>query len=187
LGGKKGYMKKVIIAILATTPIFMSSPGLAAEKVCWPLHFAGVTLGITTDLQVSRLLGKGIFRKSDGDTGGRVFVDKARTATLHTVSYTDFVVGEVTVSAGVPKLSEKQLSKAETKFFDPQEGFGNWHALKLGSTEVEVRKNLGEPSEKDDKGGWVYYTSCACETPEYFTIYFTKGRITKVVFSAPAG
>ncbi len=67
------------MAMLAASTFFTSSPGLAAEKenVCWPLHFAEVTLGISTDPQVTRLIGKGIFRKDEGDTGGRVFVDKA--------------------------------------------------------------------------------------------------------------
>jgi hypothetical protein len=189
LGGKEEEMKTHMIVMLALTAICISSPGMAAEreKVCWPLHFAGVALGITSDSQVSRLLGKGIPAADTGDSGGRIFVDKAHTAKLQAVYFTDQIVGEVTISVGVGGLSKEEMSKAETAFFDPAEGFGNWHALKLGSTEAEVIKNLGEPSEKDEKGGWVYYTSCACEIPEYFTIYFTMGRITKVVFSSPAG
>ncbi len=181
-------MKKRII-LIASILVSIASSGLAAEKekVCWPLHFAGVTLGISTDPQVARLLGKGLFRKSDGDTGGRVFVDKAHTATIHTVSFTDQIVGELTLSVGTGSLTKAELKKAETAYFNPKDGFGNWHALKLGSTEAEVTQNLGEPSEKDKLGGWVYYASCACEIPEYFTIYFTKGRITKVTFSVPAG
>ena len=180
-------MENQMIAILTLITICISSIGMAAEKVCWPLHFAGITLGITTDSQVSRLLGNGIFRKNEGDSGGRVFVDKNHTVTLHTVSFTDKIVGEVALSLGVVGLSKAELSEAETNFLDPQEGFGNRHALKLGSTEIEVVKNLGEPPEKNKNGGWVYYTACACEIPEYFTIYFINGRIAKVVFSAPAG
>jgi len=185
---EKDKMKKRII-LIASILLSIASSGLTAEKekVCWPLHFAGVTLGISTDPQVIRLLGKGIFRKSDGDTGGRVFVDKNHTATIHTVSFTDQVVGELTLSVGTESLTKAELKKAETAYFSPLDGFGNWHALKLGSKEAEVTQNLGEPSEKDKLGGWVYYTSCACEIPEYFTIYFTDGRITKVIFSAPAG
>lgn len=182
-------MKIRQVVMVVTTAICISSPGLSAEKenVCWPLHFAGVALGITSGSQVSRLLGKGIAAADTGDSGGRIFVDKAHTATLQTVYFTDQIVGEVTVSVGIGSLSKEEMSKAETVFFNPAEGFGNQHALKLGSTEAEVVKNLGEPSEKDEKGGWVYYTSCACEIPEYFRIYFTAGHITKVVFSSPAG
>ncbi len=167
--------------------ICISSIGMAAEKVCWPLNFAGVTLGITTDPQVTRLLGEGLFQKNVPDTGERIFVDKKHTATLQTVSFTDWVVGEVTLAAGVEGISKTDLRKAESSFFNPEDGFGNWHELQLGSTQAEVEQNLGEPAEKDENGGWVYYTACACELPEYFTIYFTKGRIGKVVFSAPPG
>jgi hypothetical protein len=175
--------------VLVTMAISISSPVKAdqRENVCWPLHFAGVSLGITSDSQVSRLLGKGIPATNTGDSGGRIFVDKNHTATLQTIYFTDQIVGEVSISVGTGGLTEADLSKAETSYFNPMEGFGNWHALKLGSTEAEVLKNLGGPAEKDENGGWVYYTSCACEIPEYFTIFFTTGRITKVVFSSPAG
>jgi len=186
VGRQKEKMKNISV-IIAVILLPFASPATAAEKVCWPLHFAGVTLGITTDPEVARLLGKGIFRKNEGDTGGRVFVDKAHTATLHTASFTDYIVGELTISVGTESLTKAELITAESDYFNPKDGFGNWHALRLGSTEAEVTKNLGTPAEKDQKSGWVYYTSCACEIPEYFTIYFTKGRITKVVFSAPAG
>ena len=64
---------------------------LPLSPVCWPLNFAGITLGVTTDSEVQRLLGKGVFRKDEGDTGGRYFIDSKHTATLHTVSYTDTV------------------------------------------------------------------------------------------------
>jgi hypothetical protein len=185
-GRKWKQMRKRIAIIVISLAFLLSSTGMAErkEKVCWPLHFAGITLGITTDPEVTRLIGNGVFRKDEGDAGGRVFVDKNHTATLHTVSFTDQVVGEVTVSSGVAGLSESELSMAETSFFDPNYGFGNWHALKLGSTQSEVVKNLGEPAEKNKQSGWVYYTACACEIPECFTIYFTNGRVTKVVFGA---
>ena len=32
--------------------------------VCWPLNFSGVTLGVTSDPEVERLLGKGILAKT---------------------------------------------------------------------------------------------------------------------------
>jgi hypothetical protein len=182
-------MRNRVAVFVICSAVLLSSTGVAEkkEKVCWPLHFAGITLGITTDSEVTRLIGNGLFRKDNGFTGGRVFVDKNHTATLHTVSLTDQVVGEVTVSSGVSGLSKTELSKAESSFFNANYGFGNWHALNLGSTQTEVVKNLGAPAEKNKEGGWVYYTACVCEISEYFTIYFTNGRITKVVFSAPAG
>jgi hypothetical protein len=75
---------------------------LKRGTVCWPLNFSGVTLGVTSDSEVERLLGTGVARKNEGDMGGRYFVDKGRTATLHVVSYTDSIVGELTLRESTP-------------------------------------------------------------------------------------
>ena len=157
-------------------------------SVCWPLHFSGITLAETTDSEVQRLLGNGVFRKNEGDTGARYFVDLKHTATLHVVSYTDFVVGEVTLRAGIdPALKGNEVKRAETRWLKPDEGFGNWHELRLGATKDEVLKNLGEPKERINANDWQYATTCACEIPEYFDLFFQQGHLAKVVFSAPAG
>jgi hypothetical protein len=114
---------------------------LPPGTVCWPLHFSGISLGLTTDSEVQRLLGKGVARKAEGDTGGRYFIDEEHTATLHVVSYTDYVVGEVTLRAGVdPAVPTNELKQAESKWFKPADGFGNWHALRLGSSRDDVAK-----------------------------------------------
>jgi hypothetical protein len=173
----------LLFALVALT----TSSAAAAEKVCWPLNFAGITLGVSTEPQVRRLLGDGIFRKEEGFTGGRIYVDKNHTATLHVVFFTDAVAGELTLAEGVASLPIDALSSAESMHFNPAEGFGTWRALRLGSTEAEVIKNLGEPEKRTEDGGWVYYTTCACETPNFFTIHFRSGRVASLVLSAPAG
>jgi len=145
-----------------------------------------LTLGVTTDSEVQRLLGNGVFREDEGDTGGRYFVDSKHTATLHTESYTDAVVGEVTVEEGVT-VKPTETEAAVSQWFNPQQGFGNWHALHLGSTKRAVKKNLGKPVKGSSKDAWRYDSKCSCEIDVFFTVYFKKDRIHKVVFSAPAG
>ena len=159
---------------------------LPLSPVCWPPHFAGIVLGVTTDPEVKRLLGNGLHSKSEGDSGGRYFVDTKGTATLHSVSYTDWVVGELTLEEGVT-VAVKDRKAATSKWFDPAQGFGNWHALHLGSTKEEVRKNLGAPAPESGDNSWRYDSKCACELEVFFTIYFKNDRINKVVFSAPPG
>lgn len=178
------------IAILLTmsgraqSPESVEPPG----SVCWPLNFSGVVLGVTTNSQVERLLGPGVVRADEGETGGRYFTDTKGTATLHVISYTDYVVGEVTLSAGVePVIKSTEQKLASSKWFNPEEGFGKWHALRLGSSKEEVAKNLGQPKKKMTSDEWRYDTICACELPEYFTIFFKNDRVTKIVFSAPPG
>ena len=160
----------------------------SSKPVCWPLHFSGVVLGITSDSEVQRILGNGAHRPDQGDAGGRYFLNTKRTATLHVVSFTDAIVGEVTLTQGVdPAIQVAELKAATTQFFDPEHGFGNMHALRLGSTKAEVLKNLGPPEGDQTSSDWRYSSGCACELPEYFTISFRKGRVYQVVFSAPPG
>lgn len=156
--------------------------------VCWPLHFAGITLGISTDSHVQRLLGRGVFRATEGDTGGRYYIDKHAKATLHVVSYTDSIVGEVTISEGVSsEIAATERKKAVTPWFTPEEGFGNWHALRLGASKDDVLKNLGKPEKEISPDEWQYSVACTCELPEYFTLSFRSGRLVKIIFSAPPG
>jgi hypothetical protein len=148
--------------------------------VCWPLHFAGITLGINTDSEVQRLLGTGISR-DEIDEVSRFFVDPQGSATLHVKSCTDAIVCEVTVQEGIA-VKPTEVSKATSKWFHPLAGFGNWHALHLGSTKDEVRKNLGDPINGNTTDSWRYDSACVCEIPTGFTVYFKNNRINKVVF-----
>ena len=171
---------KFIITVIFVFALSLSFQAIAQEKlsnsnVCWPLNFAGITAGVNNDDQVVRLLGKGIFQKNAGDTGGRIFVDKKHTSTLQLICYTDRIVGDIILSAGIENLPPNEWKKAESAYFNPIEGFGNWHSLHLGSTEEEVIINLGQPESKGKDGGWRYLTNCTCEIQDFFTIYFEKG------------
>lgn len=153
--------------------------------VCWPLHFAGITLLVNHDLQVQRLLGHGVFRNDEGHTGGRYFVDAKRTATLHIIEGVDSVAEEIIVQSGIAReLKLGEVSSAESKWFNAQEGFGNWGALRLGSTTDDVLKNLGQPKKKLTPTKWEYETVCACELPETLTITFKSGRVWQLALSA---
>lgn len=187
-------MKRTLVASFAVglscvaLAAFCQELKLPPGTVCWPLHFSGITLGLTTDPEVERLLGKGVVRKSERDTGGRYFIDEEHTATLHVVSYTDYVVGEVTLRMGIdPSVHANELKQAESRWFKPADGFGNWHALRLGSSREEVAKNLGQPKKKIAANDWRYESICECELPEFFDVFFRDEKVVKVVFSAPDG
>jgi len=155
---------------------------------CWTMHFAGVVPGVTTDPQVARLLGPGVHRLKEGDTGARYFINAARTATLRIETCTYLVVCEMSLESGVlPTLSPNEQARAVSAQFDLAEGFGNWHKLGLGSTKADVVANLGEPARKEGEDSWVYDSERACELPEYLTLVFAAGKIVRVIFSAPPG
>ena len=95
-------MNRVLLGgcILLTSSVFTvraQELKLKHGSVCWPLHISGITLGETNDSEVLRLLGKGLERTGQVETAGRFFTNKGHTATLHVISYTDEVVGEVTL------------------------------------------------------------------------------------------
>jgi hypothetical protein len=150
------------------------------SPVCWPPHYAGITPGVTTDSEVQRLLGTGIVR-DEIDELLRYFVDPGASATLHVKSCTDLIVCEVEVQEGIA-VKQTEVGEATSKWFSPLAGFGNWHALHLGSTKDEVRKNLGEPVKGSPTDTWQYDSTCTCEIPSFFTVYFKDNRIYKVVF-----
>lgn len=92
----------VLVLLLTFASLRSGSPaspaGIPKGTLCWPLNFAGITIGVNTDSQVRRLLGKGAFRQDEGHTGGRYFIDVNHTATLHIVEGVDQVVEELTVA-----------------------------------------------------------------------------------------
>ncbi len=175
-------LSTLILLTLSTTGSVEASK--AKGSVCWPLHFAGITVGVTTDPQVQRLLGKGVFRPDEGHTGGRYFLDAKHTATLHIVEGVDKMVELLTVRVGVdPTIKTSERDLAVSKWFEPHEGFGNWHQLQLGSSSNEVLENLGEPKLKT-RAEWTYETTCACELPEYLTVKFQGSRVVELNLSA---
>jgi hypothetical protein len=178
----------VVVLLLALASVGQSSsPASSATRkgtVCWPLNFAGITIGVNTDAQVQRLLGKGVLRHGEGHTGGRYFIDVNNTATLHIVEGVDQVVEELTVVEGVsPEITASERAIATSEWFVPREHFGNWHALHLGSTEHEVLANLGEPQKKISANEWQYESTCACELPDYLSVSFKGGRLVQLALS----
>jgi hypothetical protein len=183
-------MRTLLLALLVALASLdsSSSPSPAGTRkgtVCWPLNFAGITVDVNTDSQVQRVLGKGVFREDEGHTGGRYYVDSNSTATLHIVEGVNRVVEELTVAEGLSnKIKMSERAGAISKWFDPHEPFGNYHALHLGSTKEEVLSNLGEPQKRINLNKWQYESTCACEIPAYFTVSFKAGRLIQLELSA---
>jgi len=179
----------VLVVLMTLASLRSGSPASAAGKprgtVCWPLNFAGITVDVNTDSQVQRLVGKGVFRQDEGHTGGRYFIDASHTATLHIVEGVDQVVEELTVTEGVShEIKTSEQANATSKWFDPHEPFGNYHALHLGSTKEQVLSNLGQPQKRVNPNEWRYESTCACEIPSYLTVSFKAGRLIQLELSA---
>jgi hypothetical protein len=180
----------LLALLLAVLPFATATAQNASPKpgtFCWPMHYAGVIAGTSRDKHVVRLLGPGAHRPKESE-GVRYFIDPKSKMTMKVSTFTDGFVGEIALEQGVsPGLSPGERARALTRHLEPDEGFGNWHALHLGSTRQQVRENLGAPAESSGPDAWVYNAECTCELPQYLTLYFQGGRVVRVIFSAPPG
>ena len=184
--GKKFYKNRGRVFVSSAQTVAAYSEN--ARKVCWPLYFAGIVVGVTNESQVRRLLGNGHFDRDEGSTDGLYFIDRQHKMTLHAVMYTDGVVGELSISReNNSNFNTEVLNQAVTDNLNVADGFGNWHRLKLGSTKQEVLENLGKPTKANSESVWRYDTRCSCEIQNYFMIYFSNGKIDRVVFLVPPG
>lgn len=178
----------VFMVSLGPVSVAHSKPLASQGTVCWPLNLAGVVVGVTNESQSQRLLGEGVFRKDEGTTGGRYFIDATHKVTLHLIYGSDSVVEKLILSSGIDSaIHQTELQTAATKWLSPEASFGNWHALRLGSSRKAALENLGQPKIGYSGDRWVYQTTCTCELPEYFILYFEHGHLTRISLEAPQG
>jgi len=184
-------MLKKVILISIVSVIFLSNIKCYAGIVhgenripCGPLHFAGITLGVTNDSEVKRLLGNGKLHNM-GNMYKRYFVDSDRHATLHVTMHTNLIVNELTVMEGMdPILKKDEQEMPVSIYFDPTASF--WRGLRLGSSKENVLEILGVPEKKNGDNEWVYSTSC-CDSSDTITVFFRNGHIFKFMFTASPG
>lgn len=177
----------LLLAFAGAVPAHAQDETHKPGTFCWPMHYAGIVAGTSQDKHVVRLLGSGANRPREAE-GVRYYIDANATMTMQVATFTDRVVGEIALERGVNRtLTKQERTRARSKNLSPHEGFGNWHALRLGSTKDEVLANLGPPAEAVNGDEWVFNAECSCEIPNYMTLHFVDGRIQRVVFSAPPG
>ena len=162
----------------------------AKGSLCFPPSWAGIVPGITEDRDVITLYGKGLFSDQLGHSGGRYYTDPKKSATLIVELGVDWIVESVEIRTGLtPPEGSFPKDLVISRRFEPDTGFGKWRQLHLGSTQNQVRSNLGEPSEinklDDQTESWVYqtdYVSSECYAEAYIVIRFSEGKIVSVQF-----
>ena len=81
---------------LTAALVLLSSAGAnAAPRVRapeYPLYCAGIVVGMSTDRDVQRMYGPGLYVRDEGHGGGRYFVDRHRRVTLHVEIGVDKVI-----------------------------------------------------------------------------------------------
>ena len=156
--------------------------------VCFPPAWGGIVAGITEDRDVVTLHGRGLLRAELGHGGGRYYSDPQRRMTMVVEIGVDNIIESVSIESGQHGPPNRRVSLPISHRLDVGEGFGVFHRLKLGSSEAEVRANLGEASKIVPGAGGptlVYqtdYVNTGCYADAEIRIVFAQGRVIRVVF-----
>jgi hypothetical protein len=159
------------------------------RTVCFPPNWAGIVAGITEDRDLVTLHGRGLFSAELGHGGGRYYSDAQHRMTMVVELGVDQIIESISLELGQHGPSKARASLPISRRIDIGEGFGVFHKLRLGSTEAEVRGNLGEPTETRAESETVKtlvyqtdYTNTDCYADAGISIVLTDGRVTRIVF-----
>jgi hypothetical protein len=146
------------VAVLSASAIVAATCLAAAPRAKrpeYPLYCAGIVVGMSTDTDVRRMYGDGLFVKDEGHGGGRYFVDPKRQVTLHVETGVDRVIETVSYGRGV-RLPQgyakgtpvpKQAISANLTA-----GEHVWLGIRLGENASYVVRQFGKP-KKDTRTG----------------------------------
>jgi hypothetical protein len=179
--------KPLIISILFI--LLLCSFAWANEELCYPPYWGGLLPGESFEKEALKLYGQGLFR-DEIDRRVRFYYNKSRTHTLVIFFGTDLFVTDIFIHQGIKFPENKKISdigKYTSEWFDPFEGFGKWHRLKIGANRSEALRWLGNPHKTISNNEWEYRSKCACELPSGITIYLKSDKIISVRFWASQG
>jgi hypothetical protein len=116
----------------------------------YPLYCAGIVVGMSTDEDVRRMYGDGLYVRDEGHGGGRYFVDPRHQVTLHVEIGVDRVIDSVSYSRGVHLPSGRRRPGAiPTKVVSTRLTPGEhlWLGIRLGETAPYVIRQFGKPAK----------------------------------------
>jgi hypothetical protein len=159
----------------------MRTEELARLLICGrPLHVAVVAASVVAAF--ASLL------SAQQHVGGRYYSDPQRRMTMVVEIGVDNIIESVSIELGQHGPTKGPAAPPISRRLDAGEGFGVFHKLKLGSSEGDVRANLGEPNETlNGSNGvtWVYqtdYVNTECHSDAEIRVVLANGHVTRVVF-----
>ncbi len=167
----------------ATTTKICEQICTPTDQSCWPLQYAGIFPGVTTDAQVQRLLGKGYGRTHELGSS-REYIDRNRTKVLLIDMEYDSVVTHIEIRQFQKSdaMTPEYLRLATTRYFDPTEGFGRAQDLNIGSLDTEVKSKLGTPT-RESGTEWVYELPSYCGSPQYIAVQFAGRHVSSIALN----
>lgn len=141
----RGWAVLMLVALLATT---------ARAQFAVELELAGLEVGVASERQAIRRLGKGFRVDPPGGGTVRIFADPSGMAALYVTSTADGVVEEIQVTQrlGRPYHPQMRCQVAPAAW--------RTHArIGLGATRRRVLATYGDPTQETDVAGlhWMSY------------------------------
>jgi len=183
-------MNKILSAILAGFFVFNFSLVYADEpSFCYPPYWGGLLPGESGEREALKLYGAGLYRDY-GYARVRYYYNKNKTHTLVLYFGTDNFITDIFVHKGKKYPRNEKINDITpyvVDWFNPYEGFGTWHKLKIGASKEEVTKWLGNPYKVISEQEWEYQSKCACELPTGINVIFKSNKVVSVRFWASQG
>jgi hypothetical protein len=114
----------------------------------YPLYCAGIVVGMSTDRDVRRMYGTGLYVRDEGHGGGRYFVDSGRRVTLHVELGPDDTIDEVSYGRGL-QLPARYLKsrRVPSRAISPQLTTNEhlYLGIRLGEKATDVLGEFGKP------------------------------------------
>ena len=179
----------VVLAVIASLSRAVQGDGVPRA---YPLYVAGIVVGMSTETDVRRMFGDGLFRKDEGHSGGRYYVDPKRTVTLHVEFGVDRVIEYVSYARGIrlppPHRRGAQVpAQAITARLTSNEHLSG--GVRLGDPEGQTLRvfDLGSPTSRFRRGSehTVRFDTDYEKGSQYVLFYqarfhFSGGRLTAI-------
>jgi hypothetical protein len=132
----------------ALAALLASGGATRARAPEYPLYCAGIVVGMSTDRDVRRMYGPGLYDPEEGHGGGRYYVDLGRRVTLHAELGADDTIDEVSYGRGI-RLPARYLksrrfpSRAISSQLTASEHL--YLGIRLGERAADVLQSFGKP------------------------------------------
>ena len=184
---RRAHRFLILVGLGALLPQQSTSAGKKdRRRPEYPLNCAGIVAGISTDRDVVRMYGPGLFAPAEGHGGGRYYVDAKRSVTLHVETGVDSYIESVSYGKGVrlPAALRKEVVKAVSTSLAATEFSGA--GLRIGESALSILRQFGKP-KSDHRAGRMRilrYESDYHQMP-YVLVYesrweFVDDRLTDV-------
>jgi hypothetical protein len=184
----KNYFALIIMTIVLA--LFNVSLVNAEEPaLCYAPYYGGLLPGESSEREAVKLYGEGYYQNLEY-VRERFYYNKSKSHTLIVHFGTDNFVTDIFIHEGMKYphgKTTKNIKPYVSEWFNPLEGFGKWHRLKIGGSRKDAIKWLGPPHKEISNNEWEYRSKCSCGLPAGISVIFDSDKVVTVRFWSSQG